>query len=76
MVFLVQIVYCIMGPKRFHFLNRPKISKVLLIVIGTNLAHTDIIQLDEVGFHLQSNMPIYDHEFPILFSVFEYVLLT
>ena len=48
-----------MGPKRSHVLTQPEIPEVWHVLTGTNITRTEVIELEEVGFYLQFNVPIF-----------------
>ena len=56
---LDQIARCVMGPKRSHVLTQPEIPEVWHVLTGTNITRTEVIELEEVGFYLQFNVPIF-----------------
>ena len=55
---LDQILRCVMGPKHSHVLTQPEILEVWHVLTDTNLTHTEVIELEEAGLCLQSNVPI------------------
>ena len=53
-----QIARCVMGPKRFFVIDRPQIPEIWPVLTGTDLTRSEILELQEAGFCLQSTTPL------------------
>ena len=71
-----QIARCVMGPKRFFVIDRPEIPEVWPVLSGTNLTRSEILELQEAGFRLQSTTALSPRRLFTTSKVFEPVLWT
>ena len=52
-------MHCVKGPEQSHVLTQSEIPKVWPILIGTNLTCNEVIELENIGFCLQSSVYIF-----------------
>ena len=60
-------------PKHSHVLTGPEILKVWHVFIGINRTHTEVIELEEFRFYLQSRMSIFPRQLLSSSKIFQHI---
>ena len=71
-----QIARCVMGPKRFFVIDRPEIPDVWPVLSGMDLTRSEILELQEAGFCLESTTALLPRRLFTTSKVFEPMLWT